>query len=240
MLRTIGWVTWLFFYLISRIPLYIRTGMLRRRGDKAAHDAIVHRQVQLWAGRLLHHLKVSLEVEGRENLPAPGEVVVFAANHQSLLDIPALLAALSPPVPLLARKEIGQVPMLGGWMRELGCLFVDRDNMRSSIEVMKQAEEMIRAGSPLIIFPEGTRGDSDSLSSFKAGVVRIAWRAGVRIVPVVIEGTWRCLEGNGFRVRPGKAHLRILPPVEAAGLSRAEQKELPGLLEGMFREAMGQ
>ena len=237
MLRTIWWISYLFLYLITRLPYTIKLNRLQRQGRKAEAQAIIDKQVALWAQRLLMHIKVDVAVEGRENLPAANEVVVFAANHQSYLDIPVLLASIAPPPPLLARKEIGQVPFLGLWMRRLGCVFVQREDARSGMQALKEAQAVVEGGRSLVVFPEGTRSKSDRLGEFQAGVVRIAAKAKVPVVPVVIDGTFRGLEDGGFELRPAKVRLVILPRVETANLSREEQKQLPQTLHEMVRHA---
>lgn len=237
MLRTIWWITYLFLYLISRLPYTIKLKRLTKQGRADEAQAVIDEQVALWAQRLLKHIKIDVAVEGRENLPAPGEVVVFAANHQSYLDIPVLLANISPPPPLLARREIGQVPFLGLWMRKLGCVFVQREDARSGMQALKEAQAVVEGGRCLVVFPEGTRSKSDKLGEFQAGVVRIAAKAKVPVVPVAIDGTFRGLEDGGFRLRPAKVRLVILPRVETASLSREEQKQLPQTLHEMVRHA---
>lgn len=236
MIRTLGWVCWLFGYMLLRLPLFWRCRYLAKKGRMAQHDAIVEKQVVLWSGRLLRHIKMDVTVEGLENIPK-NETVVYAANHQSYLDIPVVLGHILPPHPLMAKKGLGKIPLLSGWMRQLGCLFVDREDARAALTAMKQAEEMLKNGKSMYIFPEGTRAISDTIGEFKAGVVRIALKAGVRVVPVAIDGTWRGLEGNKYVVKPAQVRLKILPPVDTQGLDRAQQKQLAGRLEEMIRAA---
>lgn len=235
-IKTLGWAIWLFGYLIGRLPAYWRCRHYAKKGQTEQHDAIVQKQVDLWTSKLLHHIKMDVAVEGLENLPKD-EVVVFASNHQSFLDIPVLLASIRPICPIMAKKGLDSVPFLSGWMREIGCLFVDRSDARAAMAVLKEGEESLKGGKSLIIFPEGTRSVSDTVGEFKPGVMRIALKAKVRIVPVVVDGTYRALEGNGYKVRPVKVKLKFLPAVETASLTREEQKQLPAKLEDIIRMA---
>lgn len=237
MLRTIWWISYLFLYFITRLPYAIKLNRLKKQGRAGEAQAIVDEQVALWAQRLLGHIKIDVTVEGEENLPPAGEVVVYASNHQSYLDIPVLLASICPPPPLLARREIGQVPLLGLWMRQLGCVFVQREDARSGMQALKEAQAVVEGGRSLIVFPEGTRSKSDKLGEFQAGVVRIAAKAKVPVVPIAIDGTFRGLEDGGFELRPAKVRLVVLPKVETAGLTREEQKALPQTLHEMVRHA---
>lgn len=237
MLRTIWWISYLFLYFITRLPYAAKLNRLKKQGKLEEAQAVVDEQVALWAQRLLRHLKIDVTVEGKENLPPGDMVVVYASNHQSFLDIPVLLANLTPPPPLLARSEIGKVPLLGLWMRQLGCVFVQREDARSGMQALREAQAVVEGGRSLVIFPEGTRSKSDKLGEFQAGAVRIAAKAKVPVVPVAVDGTFRGLEDGGFRLRPAKVRLCILPMVETKSLSREEQKQLPNTLREMVRHA---
>lgn len=237
MLRTFFWIGWLFAYLFTCLPKYFKAKRLGKQGRIQEKEAVVQKKVKHWATLLLRYTKVNLTVEGLENLPPADEAVAFAANHQSYFDIPVLLSGLDFPRALLAKKELGKVPLLSGWMNLLGCLYVDRDDVRSSVATLKQCEELLKSGSSLIICPEGTRSKADEMGEFKAGIVRVASRAGVRIVPVAIDGTFRALEGNRYRMQKCNVRMVILPAIETAGLDRMAQKALPAQLEGVIRTA---
>lgn len=237
MLRTIGWITWLFAYLICKVPAYQKAKKLGKRGKLQEQQTFVQQKTEQWASLLLRNVGVKVEVTGRENLPQNGETVVFAANHQSYLDIPILLANLDEPHALMAKKELDKIPFLRGWMRILGCIYVDRDDARASIAALKKAEETLKEGRSVIVCPEGTRSKSDEMGEFKAGAVRMATRAGVPVVPVAIDGSYRGLEGNGFKLKKCTVRLVILPAVETKNLTRDEQKALPAQLQEMVRVA---
>ncbi|NLW79244.1 MAG: 1-acyl-sn-glycerol-3-phosphate acyltransferase [Ruminococcaceae bacterium] len=237
MLRTLGWVIWLFGYLVSRLPFYWKAKSLQKKGDIAGKEAAVDKQVQLWTTRLLHHLKTRVILEGVENMPPPDEPVVFACNHQSFVDIPVILDVIRPVRPILARTGIGKVPMLSGWMNLIGCIYVDRDDVRASVAALREGEAILESGRSMILFPDGTRSKGDAMGTFEPGAVRMAWKAGVRIIPIAIDGTWKVLEGNDYKIQPADVRVTILPAVEAKDLSKADQKALPGRLEEMIREA---
>lgn len=237
MLRTIIWIGWVFWCLFTYLPTYFKVKCLGKAGKVEEQQKIVREKVGDWATLLLKKTQVTLTVEGRENLPKDGETVAFASNHQSYFDIPVLLSGLDYPHPLLAKKELSHIPLLSGWMNQLGCLYVDRKDARASMRTLKQCENVLESGSSLIICPEGTRSKSDEIGEFKAGIVRVACKAKVPIVPVAIDGTWRALEGNNFHMQKCAVRLVILPQVKTEGLSRDEQKELPEKLQEMICKA---
>lgn len=237
MLRTLFWLTWLFFYLVGCLPRYYKAKRLEKQGKKEEHDQLVQELVKTWATRLLKNIRMTLTVTGQENLPQPDEVVVFVCNHQSYMDIPVLLAGLDFPRALLSKKEIGQVPLLSGWMNQLGCLYVDRNDMRGSLLALKESEELLKSGSSLIVFPEGSRAKSDTMGEFKGGAMRMAFKTGVRIVPLAIDGSYKAFEGNNNRLAKSDVRLFILPGIETKMMSKEEQKELPAKLREIIREA---
>lgn len=237
MARTLFWVTWLFFYMLFRIPLYLYLMHIKKQGRQEKVDAIMQVHVENWVGRLFRHIKLNLIVEGRENLPKEGQTVVFVSNHQSFLDIPVFLYALDKPHALMAKKELTKIPFINQWMKALDCIFVDRGDMRAAAGAMRDAEVLLERGRSLVVCPESTRSRTGEVGEFKGGAMRMAFRTGVNIVPVAIEGTGRILEGNRYHLLPGDVYFRILPPVETKGLSRDEQRALPKQLEEMVRTA---
>lgn len=235
MIKTLFWVAWLFLYLIARLPLYWYTKHLQKTGRTQRAQQLITGAMRKWVKRLLRHLGTRLTVEGQENLPGPEGNVVYAANHQSYMDIPIILTALDFPCPLLAKKEIYKVPFLRGWMQLIGCIPVDREDIRAAAAALKECEELLEKGSSLVIFPEGTRSLSNEVGEFKGGVVRVAYKAGADIVPVVIDGSFRILEGNGYRIQKCDVTVRFLPRIATAGLNKSEQKALAQQLETLIR-----
>lgn len=237
MLKSLFWAMWQFVYMGLRMPLLWRIQWLQRKKRDDEAWRLLERQVPLWARRVFGHIGVTLRVEGQENLPPRGTTVVFVANHQSYLDIPVFLYDLNGPHALMAKRELGRIPFLGGWIRALGSVLVARSDIRAAAAAIKESEAVLASGRSLIICPEGTRSKNGEMGEFKGGSVRIALRAGVPIVPVAINGTYEMLEGNGFRLKKGPLRMTILPMVETTGLSREEEKALPEKLRTMILRA---
>lgn len=235
MLRTIIWLIYFSLYLILSIPMLWKVKKMREKGQIEEHDHIVRKMVKNWALRLMKLAGATMEVTGLENIPEGP--VVFAANHQGYADIPLLLTQLDKPNPIIAKKELEKVPLLSHWMKELNCIFIDRENARQAMDSLKKANELLRDGYSVCIFPEGTRNKGKDLLEFKSGTIRLATRAKVPIVPCCIEGTYNMLEANkGFKITPAKLQLHILPAIEAAELSREEIKGLDEKLRTIIKE----
>ncbi len=234
MIRTIIWFIYFWAYLIVAQPMLWRVRNLRKKGQIEEHDRIVRKMVKTWATRLLKLAGAKITVSGLENIPQGA--CVFAANHQGYADIPILLTQLDRPHPIIAKKELEKIPMLRGWMEELNCIFIDRDNARQAMDCLKKAGELLGEGYSVSIFPEGTRSKGGEIKEFKGGTIRLATRAKVPIVPVCIEGTYNMLEAKGYRITPAKIQMHVLPAIETAELSREEIKALDERLRSVITE----
>ena len=216
--RTIAMFTYLFGYMIVHYGVLRKAERAQAAGDTETVRRLVEQHIPHWSRGILNVTGVRLSVEGLDNIPKEGPCV-FVANHRSYYDIPLLLASLDKPYGILAKEELEKIPLLSRWMKLLGCVFVQRDDVRASVRALNDATAIVESGRSFIIFPEGTR--------FKAGAFRIAVKTGTPVVPVAISGARGLFEAHGNRTTPGTVRIRVLPPIQTAGMSRAEQKELP-------------
>ncbi len=125
----------------------------------------------------------------------PDEPVLFVSNHQGSFDIPLLLGYIDKPKAFIAKWELRYLPFIGSWMKELGCIFIKRNDFRQTLKAFKGAGEVFKKGQSLVIFPEGTRSRSSKLGEFKRGSLKIALREKVPVVPVTIKGSYK-LKGS--------------------------------------------
>ena len=226
--RTIAMFLYLFGYMIVHYGTLRRGERALAAGDTETVEQLVDRHIPRWSRGILKVTGVTLTVEGLENIPKEGPCV-FVGNHRSYYDIPLLLASLDKPHGILAKEELGKIPLLNRWMKLLGCVFVQRDDLRASVRALNDATAIVESGRSFVIFPEGTRykGEEGGAGEFKAGAFRIAIKTGVPVVPVAISGARGLFEAHGNRATPGTVHVRVLPPIQTADMSRAEQKQLP-------------
>ena len=227
-LRTIALFVYLFGYMIVHYATLRRAERALAAGDLDTVEQIVNKHIPHWSRQILHITGVQLLVEGLDNIPKD-TACVFVGNHRSYYDIPILLTALDAPHGILAKEELEKIPLLNRWMKLLGCVFVQRDDVRASVRALNDATAIVESGRSFIIFPEGTRykGEEGGAGEFKAGAFRIAVKTGAPVVPVAISGARGLFEGHGLRATPGDIRVRILPAIQTAGMSKAEQKQLP-------------
>lgn len=223
----------------SRAPLYRTMGYtldisarflasgLVGRGTIARADELLDG----WAQRIFRSGNASLEVHGRERLE-PGAPYVFMSNHRSLLDIPAMFAAVPGSLRMVLKQELCRVPVWGRALVASGFIPIDRGNTARAIQQLELAKERLHQGVSVWISPEGTRSRTGALGPFKKGGFHIARDLGVPIVPVWIEGTDTIIPPDNFVARyDGEAQVRFGPPVTTTDV------EIPALME-QVRAAM--
>lgn len=169
-------------------------------------------RVMDWWGRWFIRLGGwRVRTEGLSMLPYGGAILV--SNHQSLVDIPLFISCLPREVRFLAKRELGRIPLFGRAMAHAGNLFIDREDPRDAVLLMREAVRRIREGRLVVIFPEGTRSTDGSIGEFKTGAFYIAQKAGVPLLPVYIDGGRLALPKGSLRFRPAELVLRVLEPL---------------------------
>ncbi len=184
-----------------------------------------HAVAVMWARILLAVSFIRVRVEGLENLDSRG-TYVFAANHSSYMDIPALLARLPFQFRFFAKKGLYQIPFLGTHLRRAGHLPVDRSNARNSLKSMSEGARVIaERGVSVLLFPEGGRSP-EGLREFREGAAYIAIKAGAPLVPVAIVGMRPLLPMGSIHIRSGRVVVRIGRPIPTADLPGSRRGEL--------------
>jgi 1-acyl-sn-glycerol-3-phosphate acyltransferase len=156
-----------------------------------------------------------VRVEGLENIPAG--VCLFAANHTSNADAPAIVGAIPRRLAIFGRKTLFDIPIVGLAFRLAKFVPVDRGNRDAALASVKLAVEYIKTGSSFLVYPEGTRSPDGRLHRFKKGSFAMAIEAGVPIVPVACYGAHRIMMKNSLVVHPGTVTVRFARPVEVSG-----------------------
>src|SRR5215467_4730195 len=184
-----------------------------------------HAVAVLWAKILLGVSFIRVRVEGLEQLD-PGGSYVFAANHTSYMDIPALLSTLPFQFRFFAKKGLFQIPFLGTHLNRAGHLPVDRSNARNSLKSMSEGARVIAERRiSVLLFPEGGRSPH-GLRAFKEGAAYIAIKAGVPVVPMALVGMRDRLPMGSIHIRSGRVALRIGRPIPTAGLRPSDREAL--------------
>ncbi|WP_336053010.1 lysophospholipid acyltransferase family protein [Streptomyces sp. CA2R101] len=121
--------------------------------------------------------------------PGPGTLIVI--NHISWLDILALLAV--EPVTLLAKREVGTWPVVGGLARRAGTHFIDRTSPRRLRHTVREVSELLGSGRSVAVFPQATTWCTADRGSFRRATFQAALDAGAPVRPVTLHYTQQSL-----------------------------------------------
>jgi 1-acyl-sn-glycerol-3-phosphate acyltransferase len=156
-----------------------------------------------------------VQVEGRERLPWRG-AAVLVANHLSMLDI-LVLYALFRPFKWVAKAELFRIPVVGWNMALNDYVAVRRGEPESVRQMMEHCRRHLARGTPVLLFPEGTRSPDGRLKAFKDGAFRLALEAGCPVVPIAVSGTAEALPKHGLVLRGRmEATVRVLDRIAPA------------------------
>ncbi len=172
-----------------------------------------------------------IRVEGLENIPA--RACIFAANHVSNLDPPALVAVIPRRVSFLAKKEIFRIPILATAMRVAQFVPVDRASREAATASVDIAAGRLKDGLSFAVFPEGTRSPEGRMLPFKKGTFVMAIQAGAPVVPVSVVGTQNLMQKGKWTLRPGEVTIRFGPAVDASEYTLERRGELLARVESL-------
>ncbi|MGL4451924.1 MAG: lysophospholipid acyltransferase family protein [Sarcina sp.] len=242
MLRTIAFYTKFATSLVTAMPLTRRTRKkieeFNANGQILEKYKYVHETSSKWAEQFLKLSGARVKVFGSENIPADIPVL-FVSNHQSNFDIPLLMYYIDKPKGFIAKKELEKLPMISEWMKFMGCIFMDRSNLRKSASAIIDGIKVLKSCQSLVICPEGTRSKGGPIAEFKAGSFKLATKSKVPIIPVTINGSYKIMEGNGNKIKPADVELYIHEPIYTDKLTKEEEAELPKRVQDIVASKLG-
>lgn len=185
----------------------------------------VHHVARIWAKSILWVSCIRVKVNGfqPEWAKRPN---IYMSNHQSNFDIPVLLSALPVQFRWLAKAELFKIPIFGSGMRGAGYISIDRSNRKSAFRSLIQAAKMIRNGTSVMIFPEGTRSSDGQLLSFKKGGFVLAVDAGVPIIPIAVSGTHEIMPKGRWLICRRAVRIDIGSAIRTSGYTYKTRDDL--------------
>ena len=188
-----------------------------------------HRIARLWAAIHLRVNGIVVCLEASDNMPEPPFLLM--SNHQSALDIFALLSGLPVSFKFIAKRELFRIPVFGWAMKRAGYISIDRNNPREALKAIEESAQKIKDGTVVLIFPEGHRSRNGRLQPFMKGGFSLASRAGVPVVPLAITGSF-AVQPKGSIISPperkGRVTIRVGKPVVVEGKGLSYKAELMG------------
>lgn len=232
--KLICFAFWMYFNLRHLRYFHFRIKKYRESGEYEKEREQILNSTTTWGLGIMKKYKITLNVTGLENVPEGP--VLFVSNHQGYADIPVYCAVITmKQIGFVAKTSLGKIPVFGEWIRDIRSVFIERDDARSSLKTMEEGTELLNKGFSLIIYPEGTRSRGQNMGEFKKGSLRLAVKAGVPIVPVTVNGTYRVYEEKGYPAPGAAVDFHIHPAVETKGLTKAEAGGLSEKVEEIIK-----
>ncbi len=169
-------------------------------------------------------------------VPDPRRPYVAVANHESVADI-FLISHLPWEMKWLSKDAVFRIPVMGWMMRMAGDIAVTRDNARSRADALEACRDRLLKHVSVMIMPEGTRSATGQLLPFRDGAFRLAVETGCPILPIAVAGTRNAMSKGSLLFRRAVAEVRVLPPIETAGLSAEDVPDLRERVRATIQEA---
>ena len=195
---------------------------LRAAGDLEGERELIRAKSGEWAVNLSDKLKITYEIEGEENIPESGPIVIVA-NHQSLADAIALFYLMRNhfQVGFISKDEWRKIAPLAHGIEYTRSIPLVRGDGRKALEAVQAAADLLKQGFSLIVFPEGTRSRGPEMNEFKPGAFKFAYKAHVPILPITLNGGYNLYEGTG-NYHPCHIKIKIHPLVHTEQMDRHE------------------
>jgi 1-acyl-sn-glycerol-3-phosphate acyltransferase len=199
--------------------------------DGRMQHAIAHR----WAKCMAFIAGAPVTVIGKDNLTRY-PVAVYASNHLSYMDTPVLFGSLPFQFRILARHNLWQLPFIGWYLDRSGQIPVNADNPRASIASLNAGAKALKAGMPLVVFPEGGRSVDGRLKDFMSGPAFMAIKAQVPLVPMALVGTHELFPMHTHHFRPRPVKLVVGEPIATTGMHTRDANQLTEQLRKVIEQ----
>lgn len=237
MIRFILVVITVVSFLILFIPVLIAEWIIGKfNREKKDYSSL--RIVQGAFKLILKITGVKVTVIGEENVP--DEAVLFIGNHRSFFDILLTYSRCRRLTGYIAKKEMDQFPLLNNWMRNLYCLFLDRENPKEGLKTILTAIDYVKKGISICIFPEGTRNKGEELSMlpFRDGSFKIATKTGCAVVPISMNNTAEIFENHFPKIKKTHVIIEYGSPVYYNELDKETQKHFGAYCQNIIQETI--
>lgn len=235
MLRLIIVVLFLIVYLLVSLPIQLVLFILSKSNMKRAKE--ISLAFVQWGFKCVSFLSgVKAEIIGEENVPTDTPVL-YVGNHRSYFDIVLTYERVPRLTGYIAKKEMQNVPVLSRWMKYLDCLFLDREDLRQGLQTILSAIELVKNGTSMTIYPEGTRNRTDQdLIDFHKGSFKIAQKADCPIIPVVVNNTNAIFEDHPWALKSSHVIVEYCKPIYIKELSKEDQKNIDDYVRNIILE----
>jgi 1-acyl-sn-glycerol-3-phosphate acyltransferase len=159
-----------------------------------------------------------VKVIGREKLLS-NQSYIFVANHQGVYDIFLLYGYLDVPIKWIMKQSLRSLPFVGKACEMAGFIFVDNSSPVAAAKTIRMAEQRLKNGASIALFPEGSRTRTGEMGKFKKGAYQMAIDMKLPIVPVTITGSYQVMSRHTVLFNPHRMEVIIHEPIPTENLS---------------------
>lgn len=224
------------FYLISVIlntlvlgSIIIAISPFDRNGNA------VHYIGKFWSLLNIYLSGTRLTIKGKERIKK-GHTYIVMSNHQSLVDPWILIGKLPLQLRWTIKSEVKKMPIFGYALERMGHIYVGSRKRKDAAMTLGVAAQIIREGTSVVFFPEGTRSKDGSLEKFHKGGAIIAIRSGAPILPVTVNGSRFVLPKGTLALMPGKIELIVGDPIDPGMFDENRKDELIAVVKSAIQQ----
>lgn len=233
MIRFIIAASFLALFCLFSWPLFAYVNIIGLFNPKK--KVKISQDIAVWGFKVILKLcGTKMNVSGLENVPKD-EPVLYVANHRSYFDIVTCYTLVKNNTGFIAKKEMEKFPSVQRWMKYINCQFLDRDNVREGLKTILKCIDLIKEGTSIFVFPEGTRSLGGEMLPFKEGSFKIATKTGCPIIPIAIKDTEKIFEAHLPKVEKRTVSIQFGEPIYPSELSAAEKKFIGAHVQDKIR-----
>jgi 1-acyl-sn-glycerol-3-phosphate acyltransferase len=211
----------IWFYTLGMGLLALPGGLFDRSGRR------LHWFSRTWSWLIMKTIFSPVKVTGLDKIDT-SKAHVYAVNHASALDIPVLYVYLPFQFRIVFKKELLVYPIVGWQLKRSGQVCIDQQKPINSTGAIRSAVKSLKAGMPLVIYPEGGRTPDGEIKPFLPGAFFLAIKAQVDVVPIALVGTYELLPMDTYHIKCRPLEMRVGEPISTAGLTMRDLEAVSG------------
>ena len=176
------------------------------------------------------------KVIGREKLDKK-QSYIFVSNHQGAYDIFLIFGYLNVPIKWVMKQSLRKIPFVGKACEMAGFIFVDNSSPQAATRTISDAEQRLKNGTSIVLFPEGSRSDTGELGKFKKGAYQMALNLKLPVVPVTINGSYHVMPKHSWFFHPHPLQLIIHEPIPTKNLPTDNLREVTSSIQTLLEQS---
>jgi len=195
----------------------------------------VHYIGKFWSLLNIYLSGTRLSIKGKENIEK-GRSYIVMSNHQGLVDPWVLIGKLPLQLRWTIKSEVKKMPIFGYALERMGHIYVGSRKRKDAAMTLGVAAQIIREGTSVVFFPEGTRSEDGHLQRFHKGGAIIAIRSGVPILPVTVNGSRFVLPKGTLALMPGKIEIIVGESIDSGMFGENGKNQLIAVVKSAIQQ----